>query len=69
MIRAHVASTATTSVPIPMNPTCRGRPMIGPSPSIAVTASTMEKWGRMVALRSRMEFSIPFTCRMFLGQP
>ena len=30
-------------------------PMIGPSPSIAVTASTIARCGRMVALRSRID--------------
>ena len=50
MTRAHVASIATGSDPIATNPRGRGRPIIGPSPSIAITASTTAKCGRIVAV-------------------
>ena len=43
--------------------------MIGPSPSIAVIASTIVKCGFTVAFRSTIELSIPWRWRMFFGQP
>ena len=36
---------------------------------IAVTASTMARCGRMVAVRSRIELGMPCICSGFLGQP
>jgi len=57
---AQVASTATGSVPMAMNPACRGFPMIGPSPSIPTTASTIVSPGRMVAARSTMDWWMPW---------
>ena len=53
--RAAVASTATRSVPMINAPTGFGVPMIGPSPSIPTTASTIASCGRIVAFRSRID--------------
>jgi hypothetical protein len=69
MIRAHVASTAGRSVPIARKPSARGFPMIGPSPSIAVMASTTVRCGRTVEVRSRIDAGMLRMCRMFFGHP
>ena len=46
-----------------------GVPMIGPSPSIPTTPSTIAIEGFTAALMSRIEAGMPAWCRTFLGHP
>ena len=47
----------------------RPKSMIGPFPSIATMPSTMDKLGRIVAVRSMIDCSMPLKCSRFFGHP